>query len=252
MSRFRMRKLPIVALFAISVQVSATGIPVVDIANLLQSIQQVLADSTKISHMVSQIGNQVRQINQMREQLKSIGNSQYGSIINDLLGQYQEVRGVLGSISSISYSVRQIKSDFDSLFPDASSWNTYDYGNYGGLLDQWNNEVSMAAQEAMQAQSVVSRINENTSKVRALLNQSMSAEGDVRQMQLLNQNSAVLSRQLSDVSQLLAANGRMEAMRVAREEKEYEATRRYLRGMRHNYGGMTLKTAVHNSLVYPR
>ncbi len=55
----------------------AQGIPVIDIANLIQTIQQVMDDITKIE-------NQVQQIEQLQHQLNSItGSRNLGSILNN-------------------------------------------------------------------------------------------------------------------------------------------------------------------------
>ena len=54
----------------------ATGIPVLDIANLIQTVQQVMDDITAIE-------NQVEQIEQLRNQLDSMtGSRNLGSILN--------------------------------------------------------------------------------------------------------------------------------------------------------------------------
>ncbi len=54
----------------------ASGIPVIDVANLLQTVQQVLNDITEIQ-------NQVQQITQLQDQLKSInGVRNLGNVFN--------------------------------------------------------------------------------------------------------------------------------------------------------------------------
>ena len=60
-----------------TVETRAQGIPVIDAANLVQSIQQVVND-------VTQISNQIRQIEQLRQQLASINGSRgLGTVFND-------------------------------------------------------------------------------------------------------------------------------------------------------------------------
>jgi type IV secretion system protein VirB5 len=55
----------------------AQGVPVIDVANLIQAIQQVLDDSTAIE-------NQVQQISQLRSQLASInGTRNLGAVLNN-------------------------------------------------------------------------------------------------------------------------------------------------------------------------
>ena len=73
-------KVTIAALFAASLVCSETanaqGIPVIDSANLVQTIQQVLNDITSIQ-------NQVQQINQLQTQLNSInGIRSLGQVFN--------------------------------------------------------------------------------------------------------------------------------------------------------------------------
>ena len=54
----------------------AQGIPVIDAANLVQAIQQVVNDITKIN-------NQIQQIGQLRQQLNSINGSRHlGTVFN--------------------------------------------------------------------------------------------------------------------------------------------------------------------------
>ncbi|NUZ08978.1 P-type DNA transfer protein VirB5 [Piscinibacter koreensis] len=59
-----------------STPASATGIPVIDVANLIQTVQQVMNDITEIQ-------NQVQQITQLQQQLDSInGARNLGQVFN--------------------------------------------------------------------------------------------------------------------------------------------------------------------------
>ncbi|WP_457326255.1 type IV secretion system protein, partial [Roseateles sp. P5_E11] len=65
------------ALAASAVTSSAQGIPVIDVANLVQTVQQVMNDITKIN-------NQVQQITRLQAQLTSInGARNLGDIFNN-------------------------------------------------------------------------------------------------------------------------------------------------------------------------
>jgi type IV secretion system protein VirB5 len=79
----------------------ATGIPVVDIANLIQTILQVLNDVTEIS-------NQVQQIMQLEDQLKSInGIRNLGNVFNNpTLKNYvpAEAYTYLNAVNTSGYS----------------------------------------------------------------------------------------------------------------------------------------------------
>ena len=80
---------------------SAQGIPVIDVANLIQTVQQVVNDITEIS-------NQVQQITQLQQQLNSInGIRSLGNIFNNpLLKNYvpAEAYTYLNAINTSGYS----------------------------------------------------------------------------------------------------------------------------------------------------
>ena len=60
-------------------QARATGIPVIDVANLVQTVQQVINDITKIN-------NQIQQIRQLQTQIESInGIRNLGDVFNNPL-----------------------------------------------------------------------------------------------------------------------------------------------------------------------
>ena len=79
----------------------ASGIPVVDIANLIQTILQVLNDVTEIS-------NQVQQITQLQDQLNSMnGMRNLGNILNNpMLKNYvpAEAYTYLNAVNTSGYS----------------------------------------------------------------------------------------------------------------------------------------------------
>lgn len=79
----------------------AGGIPVIDVSNLAQTIQQVVNDITKIN-------NQVQQITQLRQQLASInGTRSLGNVLNDpMLRNYvpPEAYRVVNAVNSAGYS----------------------------------------------------------------------------------------------------------------------------------------------------
>lgn len=205
------------------------AIAVVDFGNLTQSIAQV-------THAVTQIQNQIQQINQMAQSLQTLGGSQYSSITAGLTDQLNTMQNTLGTLTQISQSVGGIQTEFNTLFPDQASWDSFDFSTIGSKIDDWSQEINNATVEALTAQAVVQRAGLNVARVNALLAESQTAAGEVRQLQLLNQNIAVLSQQMNDVLQLLAANGRLEAIQAAEREKKREAIRAMKAGMMKNFG----------------
>jgi type IV secretion system protein VirB5 len=88
------------ALMLTSQSARAQGIPVIDAANLVQTVQQVIHDITAIQ-------NQIQQIQQMRDQLKSLnGFRNLGNILNNpLLRNYvpPEAFTVINAVNTAGY-----------------------------------------------------------------------------------------------------------------------------------------------------
>ncbi len=99
--RSRLKIAAAAAILATSGAARASGIPVIDVANLVQTVQQVMNDITEIN-------NQVQQITQLRAQLDSInGVRNLGRIFhNPALTNYvpAEVYTVLNGVNAAGYS----------------------------------------------------------------------------------------------------------------------------------------------------
>lgn len=238
--KFHMGNFFLVLLLVSSFQLKA-AITVIDPTNLAQNIQQV-------AKSIIQIQNQIQQIQQMAQTLKTIGGSQFGNVSGGLTGQLTAMQSTLGTLTQISQSVATIENEFRVLFPDENTWANYDFSNHQGTLKQWSDEIDNATVEALKAQGITQRVAGTVASTQALLAQSQTADGEVRQLQLMNQNIAILSQQMNDSLQLLAANGRLEAIRAAREEKAREAARARKKKMMNNLGKATYTAPVLNHL----
>lgn len=238
--KFHMGNFFLILLLISSFQLKAATV-VIDPTNLAQNIQQV-------AKSIIQIQNQIQQIQQMAQTLQTIGGSQFGNISGGLTGQLTEMQNTLGTLTQISQSVANIESEFRILFPDENTWKNYDFSNHRDTLKKWSDEIDNATAEALKAQGITQRVAGTVSSVNAILSQSQTADGEVRQLQLMNQSIAVLSQQMNDSLQLLAANGRLEAIRAAREEKAREAARARKTKMMNNLGKATYTAPVLNHL----
>lgn len=234
--KFHMGNFFIVLLLISSFQLKA-AIAVIDPTNLAQNIQQV-------AKAITQIQNQITQIQQMAQTLQTIGSSQFGNVSGGLTGQLTEMQNTLGTLTQISQSVSTIENEFRTLFPDESTWAGYDFSNHATTLKNWSNEIDNATAEALKAQGITQRVAGTVSSMNAILSQSQTATGEVRQLQLMNQSIAVLSQQMNESLQLLAANGRLEAIETARQEKAREAARARKKKMMNNYGKATYTSPV--------
>ena len=134
--------------------VSAAGIPVIDVANLSQTIVQVTNDVTKIANQASQIANQVNQIRNQVEMLRNIGPSQFASLTSALGLQSTELGAILSSASEVQYALANVQAQIRNTFPQGADWGTFDMGTLNARLQQWDNAITEANTIAMRAQDV--------------------------------------------------------------------------------------------------
>ncbi len=79
---------------AISTPVEAQGIPVIDVANLVQDLQQLLSFSQQLSQMEEQVNTAKSQLSTQAQQLQSIsGITSMGNLLNS--STYQQARDYL-------------------------------------------------------------------------------------------------------------------------------------------------------------
>ena len=110
--RLRLKLTAAACVFAASLGATparASGIPVIDVANLIQTIQQVVNDITEIQ-------NQVQQITQLQDQLNSInGFRNLGQVFNNpMLRNYvpafdQRFMGLRGDDDATQKVAREFK-----------------------------------------------------------------------------------------------------------------------------------------------
>jgi len=101
-----------------------------------------------------------------------------------------------------------------------------------GARERWQNTVG-GLQDAMRVQAgVVGNIDTNRSEMSSLIGRSQGATGALQATQAGNQLLALQAQQLADLTAVVAANGRAQALseaeRAAAAEQGREQRRRFL------------------------
>lgn len=103
------------------------------------------------------------------------------------------------------------------------------------VFEKWNQSLSDAAKVSMTAQSSLQRTGDYNRQVGAILQRSSTADGEVRQLQSVNQMLGIVLAQMGDIGMVLATNSRITAQMAAESAKTEEAiaatNRQLLRGM---------------------
>lgn len=211
--------------------------PVIDVANLSRNTVTSLQMIQDVAHQVTQIQNQIMQYEAMLQSLKSLDAQAYNQVRVLLQMQTDEYNQLFTDLNTIGYSLGQIDSEFNQLFPQGTDWNNVDYAQFKQYYQDWNKELSKSAHKAMEAQTLVSKTQQYNNEVNDILSRSMGAEGEVRQLQAQNQMTGILSQQLGDLTSTLATSGRLSATLAAKAAAKEDASAEFKRRMINGYGG---------------
>ena len=217
-----MKLLPRFAVALVSIAASATsaqGIPVIDIANLVQTIQQVLNDVTKIE-------NQVEQIRALQSQLSSItGARRLGDVLNNpALQNYVPANAftVVNAVDTRGYA--GLGATAKVLRDAAMIYNCRDRA--GVAQTACEAELAQPYQQKGLLQDAMGSASGRLAQIRALMTQ-VGASGDqkaVLELQArIGAENAMLTHELTQIQMLQGMADSEERIARARDrERQYE------------------------------
>ena len=197
----------------------AQGIPVIDVANLMQTIMQVLNDVTEIS-------NQVQQINQLQSQLNSInGVRNLGNVFNNpALRNYvpADAYTYLNAINTSGYS--GLNATAKSLRDAGMVYNCIDLAggartNCQAALAQPYQQKGLLQDAMKSAAGRLSQINSLMDQINATTDQKAVQEIQAR----IGAENALLAHEASQVQMLQGMADSEERIARSRErERQYQ------------------------------
>ena len=213
-------KVAAAALIALSAgNARAQGIPVIDVANLMQTIMQVANDITEIS-------NQVQQINQLQSQLNSInGIRNLGNVFNNpMLRNYvpAEAYTYLNAINTSGYS--GLNATAKSLRDAGMVYNCIDLAGAArthceAALAQPYQQKGLLQDAMKSAAGRLSQINSLMEQINATTDQKAVQEIQAR----IGAENALLAHEASQVQMLQGMADSEERIARSRErERQYQ------------------------------
>ena len=197
----------------------AQGIPVIDIANLIQTILQVLNDVTEIE-------NQVQQITQLGDQLKSInGMRNLGNILNNpMLKNYvpAEAYTYLNAVNTSGYS--GLNATAKSLRDAGMVYNCMDLAgaartNCQAALAQPYQQKGLLQDAMKSAAGRLTQINSLMDQINGTSDQKAVLEIQAR----IGAENALLAHEVSQVQMLQGMADSEERIARSRErERQYQ------------------------------
>jgi len=177
---------------------------------------------------LQQINNQItglqNQTQMLLNQAKNLVSLPYSSLqaIEQSLARTQQL---LRQAQRVAYDVNQIDQAFQRFYPQSYPGSTSSQQLIGDAQARWQNALA-GYQDALRVQAgVVQALDTTRTETNALVSSSQSAEGILQATQAGNQLIALQTRQLVDLTALIAAQSRAQSLDGARRVANQEQAR---------------------------
>lgn len=192
--------------------------------------QNLLSATRALQQINNQITSLQNEATMLINQARNLASLPYSSL-QQLQQSVQRTQQLLGEAQRIAYNVQNIDQAFRTTYGN-TSMSASDQQLVADARERWQNTVG-GLQDAMRVQAgVVGNIDTNRAQMSALVGQSQGATGALQATQAGNQLLALQAQQLADLTAVVAANGRAQALteaeRAAAAEQGREQRRRFL------------------------
>jgi len=188
----------------------AHAIIVFDPANYAQNVLEAARALQQINNQIISLQNEAQML---ISEARNLASLPYSSL-QQLQQSVQRTQQLLSQAQNIAFNVQQVDQAFQGQY-GTLSLSTSDSQLITEARTRWQTTVA-GLQDAMRVQAgVVGNIDSNRTQMSALVNQSQGAVGALQATQAGNQLLALQAQQLSDLTAVVAANGRAEALRQA-------------------------------------
>ena len=204
------------------VPVPATGQTLVyDPSNYAQNVLQAARALQQINNQITSLQNQTQML---LNQAKNLTSLPYTSlqVIEQSISRTQQL---LNQAQRLAYDINQIDQTFQRSYPQAYAGSTSSQQLAGDAQTRWQNSLA-AYQDSLRVQAgVVQALDTPRTETNALVSSSQSAVGILQATQAGNQLIALQTRQLVDLTALIAAQSRAQSLEGARRTANQEQAR---------------------------
>ncbi|MER9435836.1 P-type conjugative transfer protein TrbJ [Mesorhizobium sp. M0618] len=198
----------------------ASAFIVFDPTNYSQNLLQAARALEQIQNQITSLQNEAQMLINQAKNLASLPTS----LVGQIEGNFSQMKTLLGEADKLAYSVQDIESQFTSTYEsfssDLSSQQLVD-----GARERWQTSVSAFEHSLKTGAVAVDNIEGTQEQTSALVGASQSAVGVLQATQAGNQLLAVQARQVSDLTAMMAAQGRANALEQARRAAAQEQAR---------------------------
>ncbi|MGX5843646.1 P-type conjugative transfer protein TrbJ [Mesorhizobium sp. ArgA1] len=190
----------------------ASALIVFDPRNYAENLLSASRALEQINNQITSLQNEAQMLINQAKNLTSLPTSLLGQID----GNFSRMKTLLGEADRLAYAVQDIESQFNSQYQNFGSDLTSEE-LVDGARERWQTSVS-AFEHSLKAGAVaVDNIEGTREQAGAAVDASQSAVGILQATQAGNQLLAVQARQMSDLTAIMAAQGRAAVLEQARK-----------------------------------
>jgi P-type conjugative transfer protein TrbJ len=190
----------------------AHALTVFDPTNYAQNVLQAARALQQINNQITSLQNEATMLINQARNLASLPFSS----LQQLQQSIQRTQQLLDQAQNIAFDVQSIDRAFQQQYGSVSL-SASDQQLITDARTRWQNTVG-GLQDSMRVQAgVVGNIDANRTQMSALVGQSQGATGALQATQAGNQLLALASQQLADLTAVVAANGRAQALQSAEQ-----------------------------------
>jgi len=201
---------------------------VYDPSNYAQNVLTAARSLQQINNQITQIQNQAQSLINQARNLANLPTSMLTSIQRDI----DRTRQLISQAQQIAYNVQNIDQVFSQRYPSGSLAGTSSGDLVSNAQTRWTDALA-AYQDALRTGATVTgNLDGTRDQSSALVTASQGATGALQAAQAGNQLIALQTRQLADLTAMVAAQSRAAAIQSARaaadEAQGREQTKRFL------------------------
>lgn len=192
--------------------------------NYAQNIMTATRSLEQINNQIMQLQNDAQMLMNQARNLTSLPFS----TLQQLQQSVDRTRQLLGEAQSIAYDVASIDAVFDQSFGEAAASGT-GQELIASARERWQSSVA-GFEDALKVQAqAVGNLDAMRTAMDALVTRSQGATGALQVAQAGNQLLALQAQQLADLTAVMAAQGRADAIAQARQASDEEQAREQVR-----------------------
>lgn len=183
---------------------------VYDPANYVQNVAQAAHALQQINNQISSLQNEAQMLT---GQAKNLASLPYSSLAS-LQAQVSRTKALLGQAQRLAYDVSAIQQAFTQNY-GAANLSATNADLVARADARWATSVA-GFEDALKVQAgVIGGMDANTNEMSALVGASQGASGALQAAQAGNQLLALQAQQLAQLTALVAAQGRADALEAA-------------------------------------